>query len=179
MINLLVRVVLAAAGLVGLFLLIGSLLPRSFETSSSVSINAPASQIFPCLNDLRQWQAWSPWNAHAIPGLSVEIGNPSSGVGATQTWVEPRGEGKLWITDVVETEQVKFKSRFANFPEMESSIVLKPEAGNATQVSWASRGSLPGGPFYGWFGLSFSSALQEEYNKSLSRLKETVEGKGD
>lgn len=179
MLNLFLRVVLAFAALVGLFLLIGSLLPRGFNTSSSVTIHAEPSQIFTYLNDLEQWQSWSPWNAHAIKGLSVEVGQASTGIGATQTWKEPRGEGKLWLTVVDQPNRIEFSSRFANFPEMQSSIALTAADAHSTQVTWTSRGALPGGPFYGWFGMAFSTALQAEYVKSLERLKSNVEQKGE
>lgn len=179
MLNLFLRVVAAFVILVGLFLLIGSLLPRDFDTSTSVLIAAGPEQIFPYVNDLDHWQSWSPWNASAIKGLTVEVGQTTAGIGATQRWNEPRGDGKLWITDVEEPNRVEFSSRFANFPEMESSIVLTSTGDQSTQVTWTSRGSLPGGPFYGWFGMAFSSGLQAEYGKALQRLKTTVENKGE
>lgn len=179
MLNLFFRVVLALAVLVGLFLLIGSLLPRSFDTSTSVTIAASPEEIFPHLNNLEKWQTWSPWNAHAIKDLTVEIGQTSTGVGATQTWKEQRGEGKLWLTAVDEPKRVEFSSRFANFPEMQSSIVLTSAGDQSTHVTWSSRGALPGGPFYGWFGMAFSTGLQAEYSKALERLKSAAEDKGE
>jgi Polyketide cyclase / dehydrase and lipid transport len=179
MFNLFFRVVMAFAALAGLFLLIGSFLPRDFDTNTSVTIAAEPAQIFPYLNDLEKWQSWSPWNANSIKDLSVEIGQTSAGIGATQTWKEPRGDGKLWLTGVDEPNSVEFSSRFANFPEMQSSIVLTSTGAQSTQVTWTSRGALPGGPFYGWFGMAFSTGLQAEYSKALERLKSAVENKGE
>jgi len=69
---------------------------------------------------------------------------------------------------------LKIRSIFANFPEMQSSITLT-EVDEGTRVEWKSEGALPGGPFYGWFGLTFSDSLVREYKKSLEKLKRTFE----
>jgi hypothetical protein len=104
----------------------------------------------------------------------VEVGAPSSGVGATQTWTEPRGKGKLWITRVDEPREVAFSLRFANFPQMDNVISLGGDDGQ-TIVTWNSASSLPPGPFYGWFGFLYSSGLEAQFRQSLQRLEGIVE----
>lgn len=155
-------------------LLIGSLMPRGFTTSSSTVIEAPPEVIFQQLNTIKTWSNWSMWNEQSIQGLEVSYSGPESGVGAIQTWTEPRGEGKLWITESLENELLKFTSVFANFPEMQSSITLT-KVDNGTKVEWKSDGNLPKGPFYGWFGMTFGDSLAREYKKSLERLKRESE----
>ena len=46
---------------------------------------------------------------------------------------------------------------------------------NSTNVVWTSVGTLPSGPFYGWFGITFSDSLAVEYKKALERLKRVCE----
>ncbi len=174
MFNLLVRILLVVGGIVLLVALIGSLLPRAFETSAQVTIASPPEKIFPFVEDLGHWQSWSPWNAHAVSGLRVELGELTTGEGATQTWTEQRGEGKLWITRIDEPRLVRFSSLFAGFPQMDNEITLEGN-GAETVVTWRATGSLPGGPFYGWFGLMFPAALGSEFSNALQRLKSTVE----
>lgn len=175
MLNLFFRVLLAFLGLVALFLIVGSFLPRGFEISSSVSIRSPAERIYPMLADLRKWQEWSPWSEKFVKGLTVQLGELTSGTGAVQTWTEPRGDGKLWLTSAVENSRVEFISRFHGFPDMTCAIGLEPSADGSTTVTWSSRGELPGGPFYGWFGMMFPNALKGEFDKSLERLKQAAE----
>lgn len=155
-------------------LLIGTMMPRGFETSSSVVIKAPPEVIFPQINNIKMWANWSMWNEHDIPGLKVEYSGPDSGVGAVQKWTEKRGEGKLWITESLENEVVNFTSIFAHFPESQSSITLTPGT-DGVRVEWKSEGALPGGPFYGWFGMTFSDSLAREYKKALKKLKRHCE----
>ncbi len=172
--NLLLRILAAVAVFAGIVMLIGALIPRGFETTSSVVIDAPPEKVFPYVNRIRMWSDWTSWNPHEIADLTVEYSGNETGQGAIQTWTEPRGSGKLWITASVENESVEFTSSFANFPDMQSSLTLIPQDGK-TRVKWVSTGSLPAGPFYGWFGLTFSDSLQREYKKSLDRLKRLVE----
>lgn len=175
MLSLFFRVLLAFLGLVAVFLAIGSFLPRGFELSSSVSIKAPAGRVYPMLVDLKQWQEWSPWSEKFVKGVTVRLGELTSGTGAVQTWTEPRGEGKLWLTAAEENSRIEFVSRFHGFPDMTSVISLESMADGSTTVTWNSKGSLPGGPFYGWFGTMFPEALKGEFDKSLERLKKAVE----
>lgn len=174
MLNLLFRILVAVTAVILVLALIGSLLPRDYQTSASIEIQATPEQIFPLLEDLQRWQTWSPWNAHDSPSLQVEYGERTHGVGATQEWTEPRGRGKLWITEMDPPRSISFSSRFAGFPQMDSQIRLTGDD-TGTRVRWTSRGSLPGGPFYGWFAFAITPAMETENTRSLEKLKAAVE----
>ena len=174
MANLLLRIFLAVSAVIAVLAIIGSLLPRSYDVTTSRLIPASPDEIFPFIEDLQLWQSWSPWNAHENPNLDVTLGEQTRGTGATQTWTEPRGDGKLWITAAEPPDSLTFSSRFANWPQMNSSLTLTPE-GAGTRVTWQSSGSLPAGPFYGWQGLIFfSSGYKSIFDKALQNLEATV-----
>lgn len=177
LVNLLSRIVLALLALGLIIAVIGSLLPRDYETSASINIDAPPEKIFPLVNQLRFWSRWTYWNGHDTPGLEVEYSGPESGVGSIQTWTEPRGNGKLWVSESIENQSIVYQSDFTGFPTMNGSIQLESD-GDQTIVRWNSNGSLPSGPFYGWFGMAFSNALSGQYNQSLKKLKQIVESGG-
>lgn len=175
MLKYFVRLLLLIGAVVGIIALIGSLLPRSYDFESQVNIVAQPSAVFQKIDSLRNWQDWSAqFNPVAIEGLEIQYSGPDSGVGAVQTWTDPRGDGKLWITESQPFEHVDYIVVFGDFPEMESRIELSAQ-GATTQVTWRSKGSLPGGPFYGFFGAFFSTQLKHEYNRSLEKLKALVE----
>ena len=174
MLNILFRILTVVAVFVMTVLLIGTLLPRGFETTSSVKIDASPEVIFRQINVMKYWSNWSMWNEHDISGLRVDYSGPASGVGAMQKWTELRGEGKLRITESVPNQELAFVSSFSNFPEMDSQIVLTAD-GSTTNVVWTSVGTLPSGPFYGWFGITFGDSLAVEYKKALERLKRVCE----
>jgi len=50
-----------------------------------------------------------------------------------------------------------------------------PDEQVQTKVVWSSSGTLPGGPFYGFFSPFFATGMQHQYDGSLVRLKELVE----
>lgn len=170
------RFFLLIAAIVAFFALIGSLLPRNYDFACDIEIAAPATEVFPKLNELPIWQDWSmQWNPDVIDGLEIQYNQPTSGVGAAQTWTDSRGQGKLWITESNLDKRIDYTMKFANFPEMQSQFVLEPNGPDKTKVTWSSNGRLPPGPFYGFFGSIFSMQMKNEYDKSLEKLKQVVE----
>lgn len=176
------------AVIVGIVAVIGSLLPRSYDFESATVIDAPAATVFEQVNTIKAWQDWSQWSPQQLESLTVEYSGTETGVGAAQKWNDPRGDGKLWITQSVPNQKVAYQLEFAGFPEMTSSIEMLPVAdgagqgaetrgdGTQTRVVWSSRGTLPGGPFYGFFSPFFATGMKHQYDASLERLKVLVEG---
>ena len=173
------RLFLLIGSVIGIFALIGSLLPRSFDFSTSIVIHAPREQVFPLLDRLESWPQWSrQWNTKEIEELEITYNDVEQGVGAAQSWKDRRGEGKLWITESTKNESIAFDMDFANFPRMTSRMELTEladEDGPKTKVQWSSKGKLPGGPLYGVMAPFFSDQMMHEYDKSLQRLKEIAE----
>ena len=54
------KLFLALVALLVIVLVVASTKPDSFRVERSVSIKAPADKIFPYINDLHQWDAWTP-----------------------------------------------------------------------------------------------------------------------
>lgn len=124
------------------------------------------------INELHNWSQWSPWGEQA--DLKVKYSGVDQGAGSAQTWSDPRGDGKLWITESEPDQSVTYKMFSGNFPEMDSRIELIP-AGDTTQVIWTSQGKLPPGAFYGYFSWMFAPGMRGEYDRALARLKAVVE----
>jgi len=162
---------LALVGCVILFFaVIGSLLPHDYSLSATMQIRATPAEVYQHLDSLPDWKAWSQWDPDSIKDLTVNYGAD----GKSQTWTDVRGQGKLWFTDQKENERIDYQLRFANFPEMNSSIVLTP-SGDVTNVVWSSEGALPFGPFYGYTRHIFASGMTRQYEQSLGKLKRVAE----
>lgn len=174
--NIGLRVFGAATVLVLLFLLIGMLLPHAYQTSAEVVIDAPPEKVFPYLNRLDRWPEWSQWATNKDSMFTVEYGPQVEGVGAVQTWKEPRGSGKLWITGSEPDRSLEYVVDFGDFPRMTSRFELQPvDAG--TRLKWSSEGRLPSGPFYGWLRLAFVNGMKSQYQQALIKLDAVVTGK--
>ena len=97
-----------------------------------------AAKIFPHVNDLHQWQGWSPW-ARMDPTAQTTFDGPAAGTGAAMAWVGTRtGTGKMTIIDSRPAELVVFKLEFlipmvaANTAE----FTFTPQGGQ-TLVTWS------------------------------------------
>lgn len=174
--NIGLRVFGAATVLVLLFLLIGMLLPHTYQTTAEVVIDAPPEKVFPYLNRLDRWPEWSQWATSKDSMFTVEYGPQVEGVGAVQTWKEPRGSGKLWITGSEPDRSLEYVVEFGDFPRMTSRFELQPvDAG--TRLKWSSEGRLPSGPFYGWLRLAFVNGMKSQYQQAILKLDAVVTGK--
>lgn len=174
MLNLFARIVCVVLLFIGVLALIGCFLPRAYDFQTELKMKAAPADIFPMVNTPRSWRDWSMWSPDRIPDLKVEYRGKDSGVGAEQFWTEVRGSGKMWITASQPNERVDYEMVFQDFPRMESSIRLQVE-GDSTRVTWQSQGSLPSGPFFGYFAWLFPRQMEYQYQTSLENLKELVE----
>ncbi len=170
------RLLMLVGAVLGVVALIGSLLPRDYDFATQVRINSEPAAVFGELNRIASWREWSQWNPAEIDGLTVSYSGPASGVGATQSWSDVRGDGKLWFTSIVENKRIDYAMLFGGFPKMSSSLQLTEEKAG-TIVVWSSKGRLPGGPFYGFLAPFFSTHMKSEYDKSLLKLKQKLESK--
>lgn len=150
---------------------IGCLLPRGYDISAQTTIADQPSAVYDRIDKLQDWKSWSHFNPDKIDSLQIEYGAD----GTSQSWTDVRGSGKLWFTDQVADKKVAYKLRFANFPEMDSTIELDSE-GERTKVTWRSSGRLPWSPFYGFFRGVYENGMQMKYQQSLELLKAEVEG---
>lgn len=116
-----------------------ALQPSDFSVSRSIVISAPASAVFPHVNDLHQWKAWSPW-AKLDPNAKETIEGPSEGgEGAVMKWAgnQSIGEGSMMIIESSPNELVQFRLEFLKpFKGTNSAkFTFRPE-GEQTIVTW-------------------------------------------
>ena len=73
----------------GLFLLalilISFLFPSTIKVSRSIEVNAPMDRVFDQVNDLRNWEKWSPWK-RMDPTMVMTFSNPPVGQNAFYKW---------------------------------------------------------------------------------------------
>jgi len=81
-------------GVFGLFIVacaVGFYLPATLEIERSTIVSAYEEDIFPYLNDLKQYQSWAALDAR-LRETTVLTGGAESGLGQTQAWQDgPKG----------------------------------------------------------------------------------------
>jgi hypothetical protein len=160
-------IILGGGGLLlGLFLLVGWLLPASWEAEANAHIAAPASAVYPLLDSPEGWRRWTPW-----PESGVERSGPPRGEGATLSWDDPElGAGSFAIVSATE-QRVDYAVRVdGGAMRTDGTLSLTPEAGGV-RVQWRETGDLGWNPLMGYWALSLSRAQSEELTKGLERLR--------
>jgi Polyketide cyclase / dehydrase and lipid transport len=131
-------ILVAIAVIVVLFLIIVALQPSDFRVSRSAKLAAPPEKIFPQVNELRNWEAWSPW-AKLDPNCKITYSGPPAGMDAGYAWAGNKkvGEGRLTITESKPSQFVRLRLEFLKpFKATNTAeFMFRPE-GNQTVVTW-------------------------------------------
>jgi uncharacterized protein YndB with AHSA1/START domain len=170
------KILIALAVVVLIFVIVVASRPAEFRYQRSAVIPGPPAAVFPHVNDLHQWQAWSPW-AKKDPNAKNTFEGPPAGVGASMSWAGNNdvGEGTMSVVDSRPNELVRFKLEFrkpfagTNLAEFE----FKPE-GNQTLVTWSMTGKNTF--FFKAFSLfvDCDKMIGGDFEKGLADLKTIV-----
>ncbi len=151
--------------------------PCEFTVSRSIKISAPPEKIFPHVNDLHQWNNWSPW-AKLDPNAKVTFSGPDAGVGEGMRWEgnSKIGVGKMTIVDSQPNSVIRLRLDF------EKPILVTNTAefsflsdDRQTLVTWAMAGKNSlGGKIFGLF-CNFEKMIGDKYEEGLANLKSVTE----
>ncbi|HEX9784847.1 MAG TPA: SRPBCC family protein [Opitutaceae bacterium] len=139
---MLATILIVLAVLVVGFLAFAASRPADFRITRDTTISAAPAVIFPHVNDLGKWKAWSPWE-NLDPTMKRTFEGLSSGVGAVYAWEGNKqvGSGRMTITECRPHESIRIKLEF--FKPMSAvnvtGFAFKPE-GNRTTVTWSMSG---------------------------------------
>ena len=170
-------ILLALGFIVILFIVIIAGQPDVFALSRSAKFTAPPEKIFPHVNDLHAWEAWSPW-AKLDPNAKNSFEGPASGAGAAMKWEGncKVGVGKMTITDSQPSSVIRFSLDFQKPMQATNTAEFSflPEGGG-TVVTWSMSGknSLMG-KVMGLF-MNCEKMVGPQFEKGLASLKALAE----
>jgi hypothetical protein len=117
--------------------------PDAFTVQRSATLPVPADAAFAVVNDLHQWEGWSPW-AKMDPQQKTTYSGAESGVGAVSAWTgnDQVGEGRMTIEESKPNELVRIKLEFIKpfAATNTTTFAFKPTEGG-TEVTWAMSGT--------------------------------------
>lgn len=171
------RVVVGFVVIVVALLCIGFLLPRDVHVERSAAIDAPVDVVFPLVNDLRQWQRWTPWGKDRDPTVEVTYGEPTAGKGAWYTWTsEEFGDGKLEIVDSQPGKSVAMRLSLMGEDGQPAECGFRFDGvDNKTHVTWYFDGDMGVWPPGRYFGLFMDRLLGADFENGLARLSTVAE----
>ncbi len=158
--------------------------PSELKVTRSITINAPASEVFVQVGDFSNWSKWSMWSQRDPNMQSTFEGDPMM-VHHKWTWKSTEGNGTEIITSVILNEEIKSDLLFEGFEdpnrstftfkEIVSSADLSVPCTNcATEVSWTmDMGKIP----FQYRGMMFmfQGRLIKDFDGGLANLKKVCE----
>ncbi len=169
--------ILTAIVVVVVLLAVGAvLLPRHVSVARSVTIDAPAAEIFPYVNALQQTEAWSPW-LDRDPDVQLTYSGPEAGVGNTMVWVSEHpqvGSGRQEITASTPDARVETALDFGDMGTANAFFDLVDQ-GEGTELTWGFTTDTGYNPMARWMGLMMDRWVGGDYELGLARLKDLVE----
>ncbi len=170
-------ILLALAFIALLFIVVIAGQPCEFKFSRSTKISAPPATIFPHVNDLHKWEAWSPW-AKLDPNAKNSFSGPDAGGGAAMAWEGncKVGVGKMTITESQPSSIVRFRLDFEK-PMKATNLAeftFLPDGGG-TVVTWSMAGKNSfGGKIFGLL-MNCDKMVGGQFEKGLANLKALTE----
>ena len=173
----LLTVLAILAAIVVVFVIVVATRPADFRLSRSITIAAPAANVFPHVNELKKWQPWSPW-MKLDPNARSNFEGPEAGKGSAMSWAGNNqvGEGKMTITESKPNELVHFRLDFYKpmAGTSEAEFTFKPE-GNGTTVTWSMWGKNNFIAKAMCMFMDMDKMVGGEFEKGLASLKSVAE----
>jgi len=174
---MIINILIVIAVVIGLLLVVAALRPSEFKVSRSGMVAAPAEVVFPHVNNLHHWEAWSPW-AKLDPNAKTTYSGPPEGKDAAFAWSgnNKMGEGKMTIIESRANELVRFQLDFLKpFKGTNTAEFTFRPVGEQTEVNWSMWGKCN---FVArLFGLFFNceKMVGGQFEKGLADLNSTVQ----
>lgn len=136
------KILIGLAVILAILAIVITMQPEDFKVARSATMAAPPAVVFEQVNDLRKWEAWSPW-ANLDPNAVESFEGPPAGKGAIMKWSGNNevGEGRQTITESRPAELVRMKLEFIRPFEGVNDVdfTFQPE-GTGTRVTWTMSG---------------------------------------
>lgn len=155
----------------------GFFLPKEVTVARSVEIDAPASEIFPYVNNLKAAGEWSPWLGRD-PEVQLTYTGPEEGVGAKLEWASDDPQVGNGVQQITLSDPDKLVQTTLDFGPMGQALAELElvEAGGTTTVTWGFETDMGNNPSWRWMGLMMDRWVGGDYEAGLANLKALVEG---
>ncbi|NEN25503.1 hypothetical protein G3O08_18585 [Cryomorpha ignava] len=152
--------------------------PTNYQVEREITIDAPSDLVFSLVNNHKERDAWSPWEAMDA-NMTKSYEGPESGVGALYKWTGNDSVGTGWM-EILESEpnnHIKSKLVFTEPFQSESTLNWNfTEVDGKTTAVWTMNGELPGYLF--WMGQDeMEEQMAPDFEKGLANLKRVAEEK--
>lgn len=170
-----IAVVLAIA--IAIVLILAATKPETFSVQRAAIVNAPPEEIFPLINDFRQWGSWSPYE-HKDPAMKRTYSGAVRGKGAVYAWEGDKnvGEGRMEILDASAPSKIVIKLDFFTPFEAHNTaeFTMQPQ-GDDTRVTWRMHGPAPFMARIMHLFINIDNMVGKDFEAGLANLKRLAE----
>lgn len=157
-----------------LFLAIGFFLPSKLHIEKKLFIKSTADQVFSQVNDLKNWEKWSPWFI-SDSSVKIQFSDKTVGAGSSFSYQSQKyGSGKISIVNSYPLDSIIFEMEFVDRGQaLGKFIFTKIDTGII--VSWIMESKLGYNPVSRWFNLIMKNAVGSDFDEGLSNLNTLME----
>lgn len=151
-------------------------LPQAGHVERSIVIERPASQVFDMVNSFQRFDEWSPWH-RKDPQMQTMVSGADTGFGATHKMVSENAKIGTTEQRIIESDPyrlVKIQHNWDRFGNATVSFRFKPDD-LGVQTTWSYDIDLGMDPMMRYRGLYMDSAVGEDLQMGLMRLKALLE----
>lgn len=176
--SLLRKLIFALATIVVLFVAVGLLLPKEYEVSRSIVIDAEPAEIYPNVVDLKQWSSWGVW-FQRDPNMQIEYGGPDRAIGMYSKWQSAtQGSGEMEITELKHNRHVEYSLWFPEYDMGSTGQIILETTPEGTRVIWRDSGEVGTNPVDRYLVLMMDDMMGPDFETGLENLKTVVENQG-
>ena len=149
-------------------ILIGLILPGTWEVERSLEMPAAPDEVFAHVNDVSRWETWTDW-----PEAAAERFGPPTGVGAGRSWSDPEfGDGVFTIVESVAGERVRYRVEVEDGSMITEGTIVLDRLLDGTRVTWRETGDFGWNPILGYVARAMERLQGRELEIGLERLRE-------
>jgi uncharacterized protein YndB with AHSA1/START domain len=171
------KILIGVVMVIGVFVAIVAMRPSDFRVERSAVVSAPAPVVFAQVNDLHNWDAWSPF-AKIDPAAKQTFEGPRAGTGAAFAWAGNKqvGEGRMTITESRPNELIRFRLDFVRplAGTNTAEFTFTPQ-GDRTAVTWSMSGTQNFMAKAFCMFMSMDKMVGGEFEKGLAQMKTVAE----
>jgi hypothetical protein len=179
--SMLRSLVLSLAGMVLVYLGVGSMLANEWRVDTTRTVAASAEQVAALVRDFNSWKKWSSMEARLGPQTTLEVTGDPGVIGHRMKWSGNQGLATLTMTAVT---PAYIEYQFHSQGPGETQLLLRGTGrvewvadGTGCRVHWHDESkwdSLPG-RWIGWFG-ALQERVREIQGTSLAGIDKAVAG---
>lgn len=162
---------------VGGLLAVASTKPDVAHVERSITLDATAADLLPYATDFNEFVQWNPW-AKRDPNQTVEVSDPSNGVGAWYTWSgnSDVGKGRMDQTSIKDGEVIHHLTFIEPFTGEADTAIRWVEQGDSLKVTWSYDGEADLLTKVMDIFMPMETLLGNDFEAGLASLKPRVEG---